>query len=143
MPNYDMMSWIWLGAVVLFGIIEAATSELVSIWFVAGALGAFLLALFSAPLWAQIAVFLALSVATLLLVRPIAKRKLQPAIIPTNADRVIGAVGTVAEGAEPGELARVAVDGQNWAALCPDALEKGDKVRITAIEGVKLITEKL
>lgn len=48
MPNYDMMSWIWLGAVVLFGIIEAATSELVSIWFVAGALGAFLLALFSA-----------------------------------------------------------------------------------------------
>ena len=29
-----MMNWIWLGAVVAFGILEAATAALVSIWFV-------------------------------------------------------------------------------------------------------------
>ena len=31
------MSWLWLGAAVLFGIVEALTAGLVSIWFVAGA----------------------------------------------------------------------------------------------------------
>ena len=143
MPNFETMSWIWLGAVVLFALLEAATSELVSIWFVAGSLGAFLLALLKAPMPAQIAAFIALSVLTLILVRPLAKKKLQPKIIATNADRVIGAVATVAEGAEPGELARVAVDGQSWACLCRDPLSPGDKVRVTAIEGVKLIAEKL
>ena len=33
----DLMSWLWLGAAVLFGIVEALTAGLVSIWFVAGA----------------------------------------------------------------------------------------------------------
>ena len=28
-----MMNWIWLGAVVAFGVLEAATAALVSIWF--------------------------------------------------------------------------------------------------------------
>ena len=32
-----MMNWIWLGAVVTFGVLEAATAALVSIWFVGGA----------------------------------------------------------------------------------------------------------
>lgn len=32
-----MMNWIWLGAVVAFGVLEAATAALVSIWFVGGA----------------------------------------------------------------------------------------------------------
>ena len=34
----NLMIWIWLGAIVLFGVVEAATAGLVSIWFVAGAL---------------------------------------------------------------------------------------------------------
>ena len=29
-----MMNWIWLGAMIVFGILEAATAGLVSIWFV-------------------------------------------------------------------------------------------------------------
>ena len=36
----NLMIWIWLGAIVLFGVVEAATAGLVSIWFVAGALAA-------------------------------------------------------------------------------------------------------
>ena len=34
-----MMNWIWLGAVVAFGVLEAATAALVSIWFVGGEIG--------------------------------------------------------------------------------------------------------
>ena len=32
----DYMIWVWLGAAVVFGIVEALTAGLVSIWFVAG-----------------------------------------------------------------------------------------------------------
>ena len=35
--NY--MLWLWLGAMVVFGIVEALTAGLVSIWFVAGSAG--------------------------------------------------------------------------------------------------------
>ena len=40
-----MMIWAWLGAIVLFGIIEAVTAGLVSIWFVMGAAAALLAAI--------------------------------------------------------------------------------------------------
>ena len=40
LQSVDLMIWIWLGAVILFGVLELATAGLVSIWFVAGALAA-------------------------------------------------------------------------------------------------------
>ena len=54
-----MMNWIWLGAVVAFGVLEAATAALVSIWFVGGAAVALLASFLGAALWLQIALFLA------------------------------------------------------------------------------------
>ena len=57
-----MMNWIWLGAVVAFGVLEAATAALVSIWFVGGAAVALLASFLGAALWLQIALFLAVSV---------------------------------------------------------------------------------
>ena len=55
-----MMNWIWLGAVVAFGVLEAATAALVSIWFVGGAAVALLASFLGAALWLQIALFLIL-----------------------------------------------------------------------------------
>lgn len=46
-----MMNWIWLGAVVTFGVLEAATAALVSIWFVGGAAVALLASFLGAALW--------------------------------------------------------------------------------------------
>ena len=46
-----MMNWIWLGAVVAFGVLEAATAALVSIWFVGGAAVALLASFLGAALW--------------------------------------------------------------------------------------------
>ena len=40
-----MMNWLWLGAAVVFGLIEAATAALVSVWFVGGAVAALLVSL--------------------------------------------------------------------------------------------------
>ena len=38
------MTFVWIAAIVIFGIAEAATAGLVSIWFVAGAVAALLVA---------------------------------------------------------------------------------------------------
>ena len=143
MPQIDLMSWIWLAAVVAFIIIEASTAELVSIWFVVGSLAAFGAAMLGAGLPAQIAVFLAVSVAALVLLRPVVRRKLEPKIVPTNADRVIGLVATVTAGALPGEVGRASVDGQSWSAVCRDPISPGDRARVASIEGVKLVLEKI
>ena len=48
-----MMNWLWLGAAVVFGLIEAATAALVSVWFVGGAVAALLVSLLGGALWLQ------------------------------------------------------------------------------------------
>ena len=91
-----MMNWIWLGAVVAFGVLEAATAALVSIWFVGGAAVALLASFLGAALWLQIALFLAVSVGILAAVRPLMKRA-NAKTVPTNLDRVIGCTARVTE----------------------------------------------
>ena len=39
-----MMTFVWIGAIIVFGIVEAATAGLVSIWFVVGSVAALLAA---------------------------------------------------------------------------------------------------
>ena len=51
----------WLALVILFGIAEAATLGLTSIWFALGALGAMVVAIFDGALLLQIAVFVVIS----------------------------------------------------------------------------------
>ena len=36
----SMFIWLWLGAIVLFGVAEVVTESMISIWFVAGSLAA-------------------------------------------------------------------------------------------------------
>ena len=54
----EMMTIIWIAAIIIFGIAEAATAGLVSIWFVVGAVAALVATELGAALWLQFAVFL-------------------------------------------------------------------------------------
>ena len=56
MGNYGWLFWV--AAMVLFGIMEAATVNLVSVWFVGGALAALVVQLLGGGVWFQIIVFL-------------------------------------------------------------------------------------
>ena len=49
------MLYVWLAAMVIFLIIEAATAGLATIWFALGALAALICALLGGQLWFQIA----------------------------------------------------------------------------------------
>ena len=93
----DVMSWLWLGAAVLFGIVEALTAGLVSIWFVAGAAAALIGALLGAGTGVQVALFLAVSAAALAATRPLVRRFTKDGTVATNADRALGETAKVTE----------------------------------------------
>ena len=135
-----MMTWIWLGAVIIFGVLEAATAGLVSIWFVFGAVAALLGTFLGAALWLQAALFLVVSTVTLAVTRPLV-RKLSAKTVPTNLDRAIGASARVTEDIDnEAGTGAVYVDGKTWTARSSDGsvIPIGTKVRVERMEGVKL-----
>lgn len=136
------MSLFWLIAMVLFGVLEAVTVGLTSIWFALGALGALAAAAASAPVIVQIVVFLGVSFLTLLLVRPLAQRFVNDRKVATNADRVIGREAVVTEDIDNIQgKGRVSISGADWTARAEDdrPIPAGSKVQVLRIEGVKVI----
>ena len=91
--NY--MLWLWLGAMVVFGIVEALTAGLVSIWFVAGSAAALIGALLGAGIGVQVALFLAVSALALAVTRPLLRKITAAKATPTNLARVLGDSGKV------------------------------------------------
>ena len=141
----NLMIWIWLGAIVLFGVVEAATAGLVSIWFVAGALAALIAALLSANIWVQMVVFVVVSAAALALTRPLVKKIAAGRAVPTNADRVLGREAKVTETIDnENTTGAVYIDGKTWTARSEDGdvIARGSMVTIVRMEGVKLFVRK-
>ena len=138
-------AWFWLAVIILFLVIEMITVSLVSIWFVGGALVAFLTAYFTETMWIQVVVFLAVSVVLLVLLRPLA-RKLsvkQKDQMVSGAKAMIGRQAIVTEEIDSVHAkGAVQVNGQYWTAkteLFRDKIPKDTIVDIIDVDGVKLI----
>ena len=141
----NLMIWIWLGAIVLFGVVEAATAGLVSIWFVAGALAALIAVLLGAGIWVQLVAFVVVSAAALALTRPLVKKITAGRSVPTNADRVLGRTARVTETIDNDSASgAVYVDGKTWTARSVDGIviPVGEQVEVSSMEGVKLLVQK-
>ena len=140
------MTALWLIAMVVFLIVEAIAPGLVSIWFAFGALAAVLAAMLRAPFWLQLVWFLVISIATLALTRPLAKKYVNGRVQPTNADRILGKDCVVRERIDNlGGTGAVLADGKVWTARMlqeSEYAEPGDIVIARRIEGVKLLVEK-
>ena len=136
----------WVVALVVFLIVEAVTAGLVSIWFVFGSLVALICAALGAAVWLQIFWFVIVSVATLVLTRPLVKRYVDSRSVATNADRSIGRAAVVTERIDNlAATGAVKLDGVVWTARSTDdavAIEAGERVTVRAIEGVKLIVDR-
>ena len=142
----DVMSWLWLGAAVLFGVVEALTAGLVSIWFVAGAAAALIGALLGAGTGVQVALFLAVSAAALAATRPLVRRFTKDGTVATNADRALGETAKVTEAIDnAASTGAVYVDGKTWTARSADGsvIPVGATVKVLRMEGVKLFVEKI
>lgn len=140
------MVYVWLGILALMVIVEIVTTQLVSIWFAAGALAAFLTALAGVEqIWVQILVFVLVSAVALAATRPLVKKVVNQKAEPTNADMVIGKTGTVTDTIDNlAETGTVKVNGAVWTARTADnsVIEKDEKVEILEIRGVKLLVKK-
>lgn len=133
---------IWTGIMVVFLVTEAATAGITSIWFALGAAAALVSGFFGAKLWLQIILFFAVSIGTLIVTRPLARKYINKKVQATNADMVIGRMALVTERVD--DLAgtgTATVDGRVWTARSADGgvLEEGTLAQVKAIEGVKLM----
>lgn len=138
-----MMGYVWAAMIVISLIVEAATAQLVAIWFLIPAIAALLLAVFGVDFWIQILVFVVASLLLILFARPILTKLLfKKPVEATNSDRLIGKIGTVTAGIDNlKECGEVKVGGEVWTARSADLspIPEGSFVIIECIEGVKLI----
>lgn len=140
----DMLLYIWIGAIVLFGIVEAATAGLTSIWFVLGGVAGLITAVCGGELWLQITLFLVVSVAALIATRPLVKRLSSGKSVATNADRVLGGTARVTETIDNTvPCGAVYIDGKTWSARSESGavIPEGVLVTVRRMEGVKLFVE--
>ena len=139
----EVIDFVWLGIAILAAVVEAVVPSLVSVWFVPGSLVGLVVSLCGGPIWLQIFVFLAVSLACLAFTRPLAKKLLVHHKERTNADRVVGATGIVIQDIDNVvSTGRVTVMGHSWSARSTQKdgkIEAGSRVRIERIEGVKLL----
>lgn len=134
-------AFVWLGLMILFLIAEGATVSLVSLWFAAGAVVAMFAALLGAGAWLQTGLFLAVSGALLLMLRPIVRRYLVPKITPTNVDSLVGATGLVTETIDNVTASgQVKLGAMEWTARSTtgENIPQGTLIRVDRIEGVKV-----
>lgn len=135
---------VWAALIVAFCVLEGITAQLVSIWFVIGAIAALIAQLCGASLIIQIVVFIAVSIVALLVTRPIVKKKLNTKTEKTNADRCIGMQGVVTEDIDNlAPSGQVKVDGKVWTARSSagENIPEGAVVTVEKIDGVKLIVK--
>ena len=140
------MSIFWLVFAIIMGAIEACTAQLVSIWFAVGAVGGCITSLITDKLWIQITVAVVLTLVTLIVTRPLAKRVIDSKKTYTNSDRNIGKTAVcIADIDNISSVGQVKIGGAIWSAKGADdsVIKKDSKVIVKSIEGAKLVVENL
>ena len=142
-----MMVWIWVALLAAFVVIEAATAQLVTIWFAIGAFAALVSTFFTESILAQIIVFVIVSAVALAVTRPVVKKMTKAKKQPTNADMYIGKQAVVTEDINNLEATGlVNVGGSVWTARTETegcTVPAGEHVTVVKIEGVKLIVRPI
>lgn len=142
----ETMTIIWLVLAVVMAALEAATVQLVSIWFVVGSVAACVTSLFTDNIIIQAVVFIAVTGIALIATRPLVKKIRSKKAEATNSDRYIGMEGVVTSAIDNlAAKGQVRVAGTVWTARSTndDPIPEGIKVTVIAIEGVKLIVKPL
>ena len=136
----------WLVVMVALIVIELATLGLTTIWFACGALVAVVAAALDAPLLLQILMFVVVSFAVLLAVRPIAVKYFNKDRTRTNIESMIGRQAIVVGEIDNMQgIGQVSVNGMEWSArstINELKIAVGRVVVIRAVDGVKLIVEE-
>ena len=137
------MDWIfWLILVIVLTIVELATVNLLTVWFVISGIVAMILSFFIDDVTIVSTVFVLLGILLLFTTRPLLKKYLPTQRVRTNADRIIGMSGVVTEEIKKNSVGEVKVDGKKWSAISNSKIPVGSEVIIEAIDGVKAVVRK-
>jgi membrane protein implicated in regulation of membrane protease activity len=136
--------WVlWLIAAGMFAAGEVVSVDLVLLMFAGGALGGAGTALLGGPVVLQLVAFVAVSLALLGVVRPVAKRHLI-ASTPQTAIGVAAVVGLTAKVTRPVDRhsGRIRLGADEWSARTQhggETFEVGETVRILQVEGATAV----
>ncbi len=141
-----MTTWmiIWGIIFVVMVVLELCTMNLISVWFAAGALAAFIAAALQAPPLGQAIIFTAASVLLLIATKPILKKFKVGNKIPTNLDAEIGRTAVVTQEINDAKnTGRVKIGGVNWRARTRDGavIAADTTVKVTEISGTTAYVE--
>ena len=141
----DYLWAVWLGIFIIALVLEAVSAELVSIWFAFGALFALIISLIpGVAWWIPIIVFVAISVATLVCLRPLTSKFLNRNQVNTNIDEIVHKKGKMIKGYDEFNHGEVKINGVIWTAVNTnekEAIPEGASVEVLAISGNKLIVK--
>ena len=137
------MAYMWLFIIILLVVVEVATVDLTTIWFIASGIAAMIISLFTDNVLIQFGVFALLGAILLITTRPFLKKILVSKDEKTNIDRVIGMTGVVTDDIETESTGEVKVDGKLWTAYAQENILKGEHIKVITLDGVKLKVEKV
>lgn len=136
------MSWIWLIIIIFLIFLEAATVDLVSVWFIASAFVSLILSVFIDNYFIQFSTFVILGTVLLLTTRKYLVDLINVNKEKTNLDRVVGMNGVVTAEIKHNKYGEVKVDGKRWTAYSNKNIKVDSTVKVLEIDGVKLKVEE-
>jgi membrane protein implicated in regulation of membrane protease activity len=144
----EQFMWIiWLSLFVVMLIVEALGPNLVSVWFSFGALVSLIVSFIpGVPWWVEVIVFVVISAATLLALRPVFRKYLKRNEFKSNIDSFQGKRGYVIEDITYLKPGAVKIGDVSWTAIPLEEktkIEENEIIEVIGIKGNKLIVKKV
>ena len=139
-------AWVvWIALVLIFVVIEAFTLDFTFLMLALGSVGGLVASLVGADFWLQLVIAAVLAILLIFALRPPLLRRLRHGEDPTpsNLDALKGMTGTVQKDFFDGAGHVKLMNGETWTArtIGGAALDEGQKVVVTAIEGATAVVE--
>jgi membrane protein implicated in regulation of membrane protease activity len=135
----SIMLWIIVAAAAVA--VDLITSAFLFVWFAVGSIAAIIALILNYSFTIQIMVFIGVSAVSMLIGYPMIKKTIKNTVQKTKTmeEGYIGRVITISEDVSgSGHI----IDGIYWLAKTADSLKKGEKAKITGIEGNKIVIER-
>ena len=140
--------WIvWLSLFVIMLIVEAIGPALVSVWFAFGALLSLIVSFIpGVPWWVEVIIFVVVSGATLLALRPVFQKYFKRNSYKSNIDSFQGKRGYVIEDITYLKPGAVKIGDVSWTAVPLDQkteIKENEIIEVVGVHGNKLIVKKV
>ncbi len=136
---------VWLAIVLLGIVIEALTTELISVYFSLGSLISMICAIIGISFWPQLWIFVIVTAISLFATRPLFLKYIKTNEVKTNTESLVGKRFKLIKEISEGSFGEVSIAGVVWNVSTNDnsSIEVDSTVEILALEGSKLIVKKI